>query len=135
MIAGEKCENCLTDDAVVYLATVDWQGHPSKRKYCKKCAIQERVKVMLNSEQKSSPNIKIKMQQDLFTDKSVSPLDLIQKIMEKEYSKNKKNITKNPSQTALLEKALAEAVSKEDYEKAASIRDEINIINQLSDNS
>lgn len=129
MIDGEKCENCMVNDAVMYLATIDWQGHTSKRKYCKKCAIQERVKVMLNLEQKSAPNMK----HESFTNKS--PLDLVQDIMEKEYSKNKKNITKKPSQTELLEKALAEAVAKEDYEKAASIRDEINIINQLSDNS
>jgi protein-arginine kinase activator protein McsA len=115
MKKGTKCDKCNTAEAEVYFSIVNGRGNASRKKYCKKCALLERIRTI--------PKFSNESVQD-----EIDPLDLVQQEMEKSYSKPLvKNKTK-PSQIETLEKALSEAISKEDYEKAAHIRDQIAVI-------
>jgi protein-arginine kinase activator protein McsA len=68
---------------------------------------------------------------------ALSAIDLVQKEMEKASSiktavaKESTNEAHSPSsKKKSLEKEMQEAISKEDYEKAAEIRDKINSLNK-----
>jgi len=136
MIDGTKCEKCLVNDAEVYLAIVDGFGKISRKKYCKNCAMKERIKAIPNFVHKTDKNFQDqdrvdRVEQD--KDDSPSPLNLVQNIMDKAYSNGLKNKPNNKIlKIKNLEIGLARAIKIENYEMAASIRDQIEAIKNPS---
>ena len=106
-----KCEKCKEAPATVYFASISEKGKTTRKKYCKSCASEEREGLL--------PKF-IKPPE---TNSSGSVMDMV------------KNEMTNPSKSVLkespehmvkrLEKEMNKAVSQEDYEKAAKIRDQI----------
>lgn len=112
MKKGTKCDKCQTAEAVVYFSVVKGKGNVSRRKYCSSCAMHERIRTIPSFLKQTEKN-------------STSPIDLVQQEMEKSYAEPVAKDKKKPSQIEALEKALSEAITKEDYETAAYIRDQI----------
>lgn len=136
----KKCDRCHQKDAKVYLATVDGNGGTFRNKYCYECALiekdktiqivnefNERVLSVLDRVDKSS-------NEKAFT-KELSCLDMVQSIMEKSYlntKNNSQNSISKPSEFNKLNANLKDAISKEDYESAAEIRDKIQSLSKSS---
>jgi len=107
-----KCDKCKEVEATVHFTVVSGKFSSSKKRYCKKCAGEERIKMTPPVNQQSSSER---------TDSGLSLLGMVQKEMSREDPTRKSR--KSP--VAILTDAMAAAVAKEDYEKAANIRDEI----------
>ena len=108
-----KCDKCKESEATVYFASVNGKGKATRSRYCKKCAREERIRFMpAASPQQQQP---------------VSVMGMVQQELNKPTSGNQVNETKEHA-VKRLTKAMQAAISKEDYESAAKIRDEISAI-------
>lgn len=108
-----KCDKCKTEDAVVYFAAVSGKGRASRHRYCKKCAQEERIRLTPPNAAPQQPT---------------SVLGLVQQELNKSAS-GEKTANETPDQAVKrLNKAMQAAITKEDYEGAAKIRDEIAVI-------
>jgi protein-arginine kinase activator protein McsA len=109
-----KCEKCKEAEANVYFASISGKGKASRHRYCKKCAAEERVRLMpLASPQQQQPT---------------SVLGMVQQALQKSVS-GEKTANETPDQAVKrLTKAMQAAIAKEDYETAAKVRDEITAI-------
>lgn len=116
-----KCEKCKTSDAVVYFAVVSPKNRTSRKQYCKACALIERLKLTPQTPKETD---------------NLSAIELVQKEMEKpsnpETNVENRKAASQSNNIDSLKKAMQVAIAKEDYEKAAKIRDQIASIKKLN---
>lgn len=108
------CDKCQSTDAVVWFASVSGKGKTTKHRYCRKCAQEERIRLLSNiAEHAASPQ------------PTTSVLDMVKKAISNPESTDQKATMSSEQKIKNLNKAMQIAIKKEDYEKAAKIRDEI----------
>ena len=110
MLDKKKCDKCQEADAVVYFASVSGKGRASRHRYCKKCAKEERIRLMPAAVAPQQP---------------VSVLSLVQQELAKSAAGEKTTGETPERAIKRLNKAMKVCIDKEDYEQAAKIRDEI----------
>jgi protein-arginine kinase activator protein McsA len=106
-----KCDKCREAEATVYFAAISGKGRASRHRYCPKCAKEERVRLL--------PSVIPQGQQPS------SVLDMVRQELDKTASGEPTAAETTEQAVKRLNRAMQAAIAKEDYEKAAKIRDEI----------
>jgi protein-arginine kinase activator protein McsA len=116
-----KCDKCKNAEATVFFSVVTGKFKSTRKKYCRPCAELEKIS-MIPKDKKSDYD-------------EVSPPGSIMNLVQKEINKGtpKPDLDPVTIQIKRLNDDMAAAVAKEDYEKAAKIRDEINAIQAKRD--
>lgn len=107
-----KCDKCKEVPATVYFTVVNGKFSSSKKRYCKKCAGEERIKTTPPVQE--NPLIGSALPESL--------LSMVQGEMAKGASAKAVPVLDK------LNEAMKKAIEVEDYEKAAKIRDEISAL-------
>lgn len=112
--AKSTCERCTGAEATVWFSVVTGKGKVSRRQYCRKCAEEERLKL-----------IPIAKPEPGDTQVQQAPQSLMD-IVSKELEHGKKS-SPIPSAVTIkkLKSEMEKAIAEENYEKAAQIRDAI----------
>lgn len=108
-----KCDRCNEAEATVYFSVVSGKGKTTRKRYCKTCAAAERIR--LASQVMQSTQVQ----------KPTSIFGMVKQEMEKSSNEVPEADETPAGKIKRLDKAMALAVSKEDYKKAAVIRDQI----------
>lgn len=108
------CEKCQSTNAVVWFASVSGKGKTTKHRYCRKCANEERIRLLSNI-----------VEHSISPQPNTSVLDMVKKAISNPESSEQTATMSSEQKIKSLNKSMQMAIKKEDYENAAKIRDEI----------